>query len=58
MDTICLTFFINITAETNISLSNNDNASLNAKLYYPWSYCRLVYKPPYIKCQTNFTIGR
>ena len=24
--------------------------SPNAKLYYSWSYCRLFYKPPYIKC--------
>lgn len=22
----------------------------NTKLYYSWSYCRLFYKPPYIKC--------
>ena len=50
MDTSYLTFFINITTKTNISLSNNDIASPNAKLYYSWPYCRLVYKPPYIKC--------
>ena len=58
MDTSCLTFFINITTKTNISLSNNEVASPNAELYYSWPYCRLVYKPPYIRCQTNFTIGR
>ena len=49
MGTSYLTFFINITTKTNISLSKDGSASPNAKLYYSRAHCRFVYKPPYSK---------